>query len=124
MNSIYTIATPSTPEIKFDPASGIFNISGRSTSINPVEFYNNLARTISDSLDWLPKNTTFRFYLDYFNSTSNKSIYQLLKFLLQCNAEGMSFKIIWVVEDKDEFMAEAGETFASMLETVIEFEQV
>jgi hypothetical protein len=115
MEALIIAATRQTPSVKFDPTDRHLRITGVSIPENASEFY-------LPVIDWLKNNgadlengTTVSFSLTYFNSSSLKALYLVLMELKKLLDAGKSFDVFWYVEEEDEFMSEAAETFTEMV---------
>ena len=62
----------------------------------------------------MPDGTTFEFCLPYFNSSSLKALYLLLVEVKLAMDAGKRFEAVWHVEEEDDFMTEAAETFSEI----------
>jgi hypothetical protein len=120
MNPIIINATEDTPGIRFDAASDIFEISGRSLPEDVVKFYKPI-------LDWLDEyaqspneNTVFNFKLSYFNTASSKIILDILMKLEGMHDDGKNISIKWHYPSDDEDMMEAGEEYSDIVSVPIE----
>ena len=120
MNPIIINATEDTPGIRFDVASNIFEISGRSLPEDVVKFY----KPILDWLDEYAKSpnekTIFNFRLSYFNTASSKIILDILMKLEGIHSDGKDIAIKWHYSSDDEDMMEAGEEYADIVDIPIE----
>ncbi len=115
MEPILIDGTPKTPTIKFDSATGVFEIKGRSIPENSVEFYKPL-------IDWLdlyketPNNKTIvNIKLEYFNTSSSKCILDVFKKLETIHKAKNEVEVNWYYEEDDEDMLEAGEDYESII---------
>lgn len=115
MEPILIEGTPKTPTIKFDSATGVFEIKGRSIPENSVEFYKPL-------IDWLdlyketPNNkTVINIKLEYFNTSSSKCILDVFKKLETIHKSKNEVEVNWYYEEDDEDMLEAGEDYESII---------
>jgi hypothetical protein len=63
----------------------------------------------------LSGDTEFHFHLPYFNSASMKGILMLMERIKQGVVDGNPLIITWNVEDDDEFLLDACESFHEML---------
>lgn len=115
MEPILIEGTPKTPTIKFDSATGVFEIKGRSIPENSVEFYKPL-------IDWLdlyketPNNkTVINIKLEYFNTSSSKCILDVFKKLETIHKAKNEVEVNWFYEEDDEDMLEAGEDYESII---------
>jgi hypothetical protein len=99
-----------TPNVDFNGVTGVCSISGESYLENTIEFYKKL-------LDWLEEYLSahqtidFHFSLSYFNTTSSKSILQLLLLLKKHKDTGKEVKITWHYNPDDEDMREEAEDY-------------
>lgn len=105
--------TETTPEVKFDPTTGKFEIKGRSITENASEFYNPL-------IDWVKTytvnpaaSTTIDVCFDYLNTSSSKSLMHLFNVL--STISGKEVSINWLHKKDDEAMKEAGEDFNTIV---------
>ena len=109
-------ATRNTPSVSFDPRSNTFSLVGNSIPENAGTFYGPVLSWLQKELPGLPDGATFVFCLPYFNSSSLKALYLLLIELKKSIDSGKQLNAIWHVEENDDFMAEAAETFSEMTE--------
>jgi hypothetical protein len=115
METLHIGATKNSPEIRFDTASGTFSITGNSIPENANEFYTPVIAWLERNLPSIAEGSAFEFRLPYFNSSSMKALYMVLLEVKKEMDKGRSFQIHWYVEEDDEFMIEAAETFNEML---------
>ncbi|MFN4234457.1 MAG: DUF1987 domain-containing protein [Bacteroidia bacterium] len=115
MEAISIEGTPKTPTVKFDPATGVLELKGRSIPENSIEFY----KPVIDMLDKYASNpkpvTNVNVQLEYFNTSSSKCILDLFKKLEAINNNGSSVTINWHYEEDDEDMLEAGEDYQAII---------
>lgn len=92
--------TSKTPYIYINKKIGEMEIKGRSIPENAIEFYQNIKTEFNGiKLSELILNID----LEYFNSSSNKCIFDLLLYL-KSNIE--KFQINWYIDPEDEDMIE------------------
>lgn len=124
MEAISIEGTPKTPTIKFDPATGVLELKGRSIPENSIEFY----KPIIDVLDKYaasPKPVTnVNVQLEYFNTSSSKCILDLFKKLEQIKNNGSNVTINWHYEEDDEDMLEAGEDYQAIINVPFKMIQI
>ena len=65
---------------------------------------------------------TLRIALTYFNSSSLKALYILLGRVREAQLMGTPVRIIWVVEEDDEFRLESSSYFAELLGVKMDIE--
>ncbi len=111
-------ATFFTPTVDFNATSGVCIISGESYLENTISFYKQI-------LSWLEEYLTtkdyihFHFNLSYYNTTSSKSILQILLLLKNHEDLGAKVEITWHYNPEDEEMREEAEDY--ILETGMVF---
>jgi hypothetical protein len=113
-----------TPKVKFDPATGVMLLSGRSTPENSVEFYKQM-------LDWLDEyagrpcqRTELNIKLEYFNTSSSKCLLDIFKSFNNLHKAGNDVIVKWYYEEEDEDMQEAGEDYSDLLNVPFEIIEV
>lgn len=107
-------ATRNTPAILFDPNANAFSVIGTSIPENAGEFYGPVIEWMKEQAPALPDGTSFTFCLPYFNSSSLKAVYLLLCEIKAGMDTGKNFELVWYVEEDDDFMSDAAETFTEM----------
>lgn len=108
-------ATKNTPAITFDADANRFSVTGISVPENASEFYQPIIERLFHQGSAPAHGTAFHFRLNYFNSSSLKAIYMLLSEVKKGIEEGRGYVIEWCVEQDDEFMQEAADTFSELL---------
>lgn len=115
MSIIISPPTKSSPSIVLDADGMMFKIEGISTLVNAVEFYENTIAWINAHEDSITGSIQFHFHLPYFNSASMKGILMLMQRIKQGSDKGYNWTIHWNVEDDDEFLIDAAESFGETL---------
>ena len=115
MESIIREGTPKTPSIRFDAAKGIVEIRGRSIPENSTEFFKPLVDWLDEYSENPAKITNVNIHLEYFNTSSSKSILDLFKKLEAIHKSNNEVIINWYYEEDDEDMLEAGEDYESII---------
>ncbi len=130
MNPLKIEATEFSPTVILSSEIPLFEISGESRPENTGKFYTPIIDWLNQYKETLIANKdktansrdlVFEFKFDYFNSTSAKYIMDILYQLDKYHAEGLNPKIKWYYDAMDEDMKEAGEEFAKLIKTPIEF---
>ena len=118
MNTLSIKATEDTPNINFDPATGVLEISGRSLPEDAAGFYKPV-------LDWLKQyvgaakaTSSLAMKLEYFNTASSKVILDIFNIIEKITADK---KVIWYFDKDDEDMQEAGEEFSEIVNIPFEY---
>lgn len=112
-------ATKSTPEVSLDTDSGVFRMHGVCIPEDSASFFNPIIDELNLSMPAMQRNSIFTFNLKYFNSSSLKGIYFILKIIDDANKVGKNIKVDWIVDNDDEFMRDSALTFSSLVKTTI-----
>lgn len=116
MSQLIIPGTKSTPEAHFSIETNTYSIKGLSTPMQAMEFYGPVIQWINSHQQEIPDQANFEFELPYFNSASMKTIMMVLQAIQKGKTEGKQWKVSWIVEDDDEFMLDAAESFQELLE--------
>lgn len=105
-----------TPYINFDATTGVLRIEGRSIPENVIDFYQPILRWIEDySRDPLPL-TVVHFKLEYFNTSSSKRIFDIMKRLEKLATDSQKNVVInWYYEEDDEDIYFAGNDYKALM---------
>jgi len=115
MEALNIPAGRNTPAIKYEPAHAWFRVVGNSVPENASGFYAPVVEWMRTNINDLPNGCAFEFSLPYFNSSSLKALYLLLVEIKKAKDLGKRFSLAWYVEQDDEFMTEAGQTYSEMI---------
>ena len=115
MGNIDIDGTSYTPTIKFDFSNGHLLIEGRSIPENSADFYEPLIMGLETYKETPSKSTTVEFKLEYFNTSSSKSLLDVLRKLQAIYDEGNEVSINWYYEEDDDEILEIGEDFSSIV---------
>ena len=115
MNTLNIIATKTTPAIGYNEQHAWFRVVGNSIPENASVFYGPVVHWLQDHGERLPSGCAFEFSLPYFNSSSLTALYQVLMQIKVIQEQGKQFSVTWYVEEDDDFMLEAGETYRDMV---------
>jgi hypothetical protein len=113
LTTLHIKPTAFTPEVKFDPTSGQFEIKGRSIPENAPEFYNPLIDWVKNYSENPAAFTSVDVYFEYLNTSSSKSLMHLFNALGAVSGKAVS--INWRHKKEDEAMKEAGEDFNTIV---------
>lgn len=106
--------TKSSPALLYNSEERVFKIEGISTLVNAIEFFD-LATAWINLNEHRLETIEFQFHLPYFNSASMKGIMLLMQRIQQGIQMGRNWRIAWNVEDDDEFLLDAAESFQEMI---------
>jgi len=116
MDAINIEATGKTPEVGFYADKGLISLKGRSIPEHTVEFYKPLHQWIDEYGNKPQPLTTVEIFIEYYNTSSSKSILDLLKRLESIHKMGNEMVVKWFYEEDDEALFESGEEYQSMVE--------
>jgi hypothetical protein len=115
-NLSLTIApTNVTPFVQLDARQGILEFKGRSSPSASLEFYYPIMSSIDRVFTSGQNTLTANFRFEYFNTSSSKCLFDILKRLVQFKNKGMDITINWFYEEDDEDMRETGEDYEDVL---------
>src|SRR5437868_5114568 len=107
--------TLKTPAINFDLDAGTLEIIGRSTPEDSVVFYKPFLQAL-DKYAASPRSTTIvTIELEYFNTSSSRSILIALRKLQSIHLAGSPVTINWLYEDTDDDILEAGKEYGEII---------
>lgn len=106
--------TTKTPQIIFDPANHLFEISGRSLPENVVKTYEPVLQWIDQNIGKIHNEIVFDFKVDYLNSASAKMISLILTKLEEFYKSGSNIEIKWHYNIDDDDIQSEGEIYAKL----------
>ncbi|MCR9173049.1 MAG: DUF1987 domain-containing protein [bacterium] len=121
MEILYRDATPKTPEIHFDPESGVMQIKGRCIPDDPDGFWLPVLNWFESYMMKPVEITTFSINLEYFNIASSKRILFLLYKLNELAEANKKVSVEWHHRENDEDMFEVGQDYAYMVRVPFKF---
>lgn len=121
MKTLYIPETKGSPEIHLNEDLGIFRIAGVSTLVNAPEFYKPIIDWVQSELPQSTSAIRFEINLPYFNSSTNKCIFNLIDRIQRTSNDAQRHVIVWYVEEEDEFMRESGESIAELINIPFEY---
>lgn len=113
-------ASPKTPEIKFDLKQGSLQIKGWSVPENALEFYVPLMNALDSYADKAKPTTNVSIELEYFNTSTSKSIMGVLKKLERIHNDGSTVTVNWHYDKDDEDMHQAMEDYKQVVDLPIQ----
>lgn len=120
MNALILQPTSSTPGVWFEPEIGRFELTGNSIPENASEFYQPVMAWLNHHLPEMTGPHVLHMHLSYFNSTSLKAIYRLLKCVKDANTMGAQVTVRWYSEADDELLLETVDMLSDMLDMHME----
>ena len=116
-----------TPLISFDPFKMDFTIKGECRPENVLTFFNPILDWVNDFKAWVKesqnssKDLIFNFELEYYNSSSAKFIFNLLKRLRALDVFGVNLKVNFYYDILDDDLLENGKEFEKILNAKFTF---
>ncbi|NJO00718.1 MAG: DUF1987 domain-containing protein [Bacteroidia bacterium] len=99
------------PEVKLDASTGICEISGESYLEDTDEFYNNIINWLETFINEINQPIVFNFKLTYFNTSSSRSILNVLRVMKKYEDQGGKVTVNWYYPEDDESIAEEAEDY-------------
>jgi len=118
MEKINIEPTPVTPKVIFDAENGLVEISGRSIPENPIKFYTPLIEWLKKYIENPKEKTVVNMKIEYFNTSSSKLIFQILKLFEKTHSEVHNVLVKWYFKDED--MLETGEDYQMLIKVPFE----
>jgi len=107
-----------TPYILIDEEKGYMRFEGESYLEDIVGFFSEINTWLENYLASDFTELTFDSALEYFNSSTTKQVYNMLR-LMDTHAEGKKVVVNWIVADEDdEMLIECGEDFQEEMENL------
>lgn len=108
-------ATKRTPYVKFDLDNGTLEIKGSILLVNPTKFFDNILEYVDEYLLKPQESTQILLHIEYYNTYASKLLLFLLKKLQKLAKLDKDVSLIWLYEEDDEDMYDAGLTYQSSL---------
>jgi len=99
------------PNVKLIASTGQCEISGESYLEDTSEFYSNITAWLEKFMAEVKKPIVFNFKLTYFNTSSSRSILDVLRTLKKYEEQGGSVTINWYYPEDDDSIAEEAEDY-------------
>ena len=110
--------TKTTPYILIDEEMGYMRFEGESYLEDIVGFFKEINEWLQKHLTSDFKEFTFDCALEYFNSSTTKQIYNILR-LMDMNAPGKKVVVNWIVaSEDDDMLIECGEDYKDDMENL------
>ena len=84
-----------------------------------MQFYEPILETISKHIQG--DKVDVRIKMEYFNTSSSKCIYDILKEIKKLENKGKKVMVRWYYDEDDEDMYEAGEDYSDLLDLPFKF---
>jgi hypothetical protein len=114
-------ATDRSPEVILDSLEGRVEVRGVSMTLPDQNFYEPIFYWLERIKEQKPKEITMHLELSFFNTYTSKIILNLMNKLLELEKLKCNTKICWYHEENDQDLREAGEHYASIINTRFTF---
>jgi hypothetical protein len=111
MNNLHLAATSATPLVDFNADNGVLTISGESYPENAFEFFKPLLAWVSEYLKPSSGTVTAEIALSYLNTSSIKSVMDLLDLLEVAHRGGHVIALRWSYDAENDRALEMIEEF-------------
>jgi len=123
MEKLHIYETEFTPMVNFDPGQGIIEMKGNSNPANSLRFYSQVMLGLDEYISKENKGLTANLYFGYFNTSSSKCLYDILKKFTAIQRNGREVTINWYYKEHDPDMREVGQDFSDILNLKFNFIQ-
>lgn len=124
MEKLTINATETTPLVNFDPEKGILEIEGRLIPEDVSDFFAPIFNWLENYHPDKEQSITIRFCLFYYNTSSSKRIFNIMKKFDALFLQGVKLKIRWEYEEGDEDSVQEGEDYKTFLKVPFEIVKV
>lgn len=107
--------TSITPFVEIDMQEGFISFKGRSSPSASLEFYYPILSSLDRAFSIGITSLTANFAFEYFNTSSSKCLFDILKRLSQLEKSGVIVNVNWFYEEYDDDMRETGEDYEDVL---------
>lgn len=115
MENLLIQPTDRTPFVSLDATTGQFEIAGSSIPEDCLVFYEKIFSWLDEYVTMPAAQTTIDLKMDYFNTSSSKSLYMILKRLEKVKDLGRGVQANWHYSLKDTDMFETGNDFMNLV---------
>jgi len=110
--------TKTSPYVLIDEEKGYMKFEGESYLEDIFEFFSEINDWLENYLSSGFSELTFDCAMEYFNSSTTKVLYNMLRYM-DSHAEGKKVVVNWIVADEDdEMLIECGEDYEEEMENL------
>ena len=121
MDNIKEERTRVTPGLDFDAEKGLIEVEGRLIPESDKEVFEEWFQWLDEYAANPQPETTVRFALAYFNTSSSRFLLEFFTKLGEVNKQdNTQIKLQWVYENDDDDMKEAGHDYEAMISIPVE----
>ncbi len=111
MENLELAGTTSTPSVRFQSESGLLELNGESYPENSFDFYKPLLDWVREFLETSTVAVRFKIGLTYMNTSSIKSMMDLLDLLEDAHGAGREVTVTWYYDEENDRALEMAEEF-------------
>jgi hypothetical protein len=115
MSELLIKSTRTTPEVSFQPNTGVLSIEGRSSPENAPNFYLQITKSLEQLSEYDTPKLTANFMLEYFNTSSSRCFLDLFRQIERISKQSKEVEVNWYFEEDDDDIREQGEDFAEFV---------
>jgi SiaC family regulatory phosphoprotein len=110
---LYIEKTMKSPEVLFDRANGIINLTGNAILEDTIPFFEPLLQWV-DNYVLEPKDTDVNIDLEYFNTSAAKIFVSMFRALAKVEQANRKLNINWIYCEDDEIIRDSGMDFSKL----------
>jgi len=110
--------TNSTPYILIDEEKGYIRFEGKCYLEDILGFFREINEWLEKYLSSDFTALTFDCAMEYFNSSTTKMLYNMLRIMDKKAADGKKITVNWIASSDDDMIIECGEDFREEMETL------
>ena len=122
MHNLNIPETPMTTKIQMSTA-GVCEISGTSRPEDPNEFFAPVFEWLDDYFISAPAPLELNVHLKYFNTSSSKVLLDIFE-TLEDNKDKVDVSVVWIYEEDDDELLDAGEELLELVEIEYELREI
>jgi len=108
--------TTTTPYVLIDEENGYMKFEGRSYLEDIHGFYEEITEWLGNYISSGPVRMTFECSLEYFNSSTTKLLYNMLRAMDKAAGNGAKVTVNWIADEDNDMVVECGEDFGDEME--------
>lgn len=124
MDKLIINSTEATPQVNFDPENGLLEIEGKLIPEDVGNFFAPIFEWIEHFSPDKKQLIVVRFCLFYYNTSSSKRIFNMMKKFDTLYLQGANLKIRWEYEEGDEDSIQEGQDYKTFLKIPFEIVKV
>ena len=113
-----------TPEINFNPDTGVLFLSGKSYPADAIEFYAPIIAWSKEYVQNAAEKTELICEIEYLNSASQKQLVELILVFKPLYDSGKDFIVKWRYEEGDDDILSVGELVEHELEIPFQYQEI